>query len=72
MKQHPKTWVGPNSRHGRPGAGSGGEIDALTDTLPPSQIKRLRDQLARREAATSGGGPRRRRPDDLFAVQCRN
>ena len=74
VKQHPKTWVGPNLP---PRAGSAqeaaAEIDWLADSVPPSQIKRMRDELASRQAAAKASG----RGDgvgssELFRVQCRN
>ena len=48
LKQHPKTWLGPNlpPRPMSPQEAAA-EIDWLTDTFPPSQVKRMRDQLAR-------------------------
>jgi imidazolonepropionase-like amidohydrolase len=72
VKQHPKTWVGPNL----PGRTlsveeTAAEIDWLTDALPPSQIKRMRGELARRQSA-AGGGRGAGGQSDLFAVQCRN
>jgi hypothetical protein len=74
VKQHPKTWVGPNLPP-RPlsAADAAAEITWLTDSLPPSQIKRMRDQLASRQAAAGatprGGGSG---TSDLFGIQCRN
>ena len=73
VKQHPKTWVGPNlpprtlSREE-----TSAEINWLTDAFPPSQIKRMRDALASRQAAESTGGRGAGGQSDLFAVQCRN
>ena len=72
LKQHPKTWEGPEpaaahtaGRKRRP------RSTWLTDTFPPSQIKRMRDELANRRAR-----PRRTRPrrgtSDMFDIQCRN
>ena len=75
VKQHPKVWVGPNlpprtlSREE-----ASAEIDWLTETLPPSQIARMREQLASRPSTVTASAP----PDksasasDLFSVQCRN
>ena len=72
VKQHPKTWVGPNlPPRTLPAEEAAAEINWLTDTLPASQIKRMRDELARRQAAAAGGG-RGGGQSDLFAVQCRN
>ena len=60
VKQHPKTWVGPNLPPRTLSVEeSAAEIDWLADTLPASQIKRMRDELARRQAAPAGGGARR-------------
>jgi len=65
VRQHPKVWTGPNLP---PRMTSKQEesalIDWLTETLPPSQIKRMRDDLAKRSDATS--------QTELFSVQCRN
>ena len=74
VKQHPKTWVGPNlPPRTLPAEEAAAEINWLTDALPASQIKRMRDELARRQAAAAGRRPRRAaRQSDLFAVQCRN
>ncbi len=72
VKQHPKTWVGPNLPARTMSAQeTAAEIDWLTDALPPSQIKRMRDELARRQsaAATGRGGAG---SNDLFGIQCRN
>lgn len=65
LKQHPKVWVGPNlpprviSKEE-----AAAETSWLTETLPPNQIKRMRDELASRPAAVV--------QSDLFAIQCRN
>jgi imidazolonepropionase-like amidohydrolase len=65
LKQHPKTWVGPNLPGRRlPAAEAAAEIDWLTDAIPPSQIKRMRDELARRSGSDA--------QSELFATQCRN
>jgi imidazolonepropionase-like amidohydrolase len=65
LKQHPKVWVGPNlPPRTISEADAAAEIAWLTETLPPSQIKRMRDELAQRPS----GAP----SSDLFAVQCRN
>ncbi len=64
VRQHPKVWTGPNlPARTLPDAEAAAEIDWLTDTLPPSRIKRMRDELASRKTAASS---------DLFNVQCRN
>ena len=74
LKQHPKTWVGPNlPARALPEQEAAAEIDWLKDTYPPSQIKRMRDELARRQAAagaTRGGAGAGE--SELFKVQCRN
>jgi imidazolonepropionase-like amidohydrolase len=74
LKQHPKTWLGPNLPERAISAEeTAAEIDWLTDALPPSQIKRMRDQLAsRRLAAGAGGGRGAAAPSDMFGIQCRN
>src|SRR5262249_12072187 len=65
LKQHPRAWVGPNlpprviSKEA-----SVAEINWLAETLPPTQIKRMRDELAARSNALV--------QTELFAVQCRN
>jgi imidazolonepropionase-like amidohydrolase len=68
LKQHTKTWVGPNlpARPMSPEE-TAAEIDWLTDTFPPSQIKRMRDQLARAGGRGTGGAA-----SDAFGIQCRN
>ena len=82
VKQHPKTWLGPNLP-GRPLSAPEreAEIAALTETFPPSQIKRMRDQLANRQGGAGGarggradGGGRggATAPSDPFGIQCRN
>jgi imidazolonepropionase-like amidohydrolase len=73
LKQHPKTWVGPNLPPRTLSVEeTAGEIAWLSDALPPSQIKRMRDELARRQTAASGGGRGAGGQSELFAVQCRN
>ena len=69
LKQHPKTWLGPNlpARPMSPEE-TAAEIDWLTDTLPLSQITRMRDQLAR----ARGRGPGGAGSNDAFGIQCRN
>jgi imidazolonepropionase-like amidohydrolase len=65
VKQHPKTWVGPNlPPRTLPAQEASAEIAWLADTYPPSQIKRMRDELARRQAGATDS--------QLFQVQCRN
>src|SRR5207253_375492 len=69
VKQHPKVWVGPNlPPRTLPPQEAAAEIDWLAQTYPPSQIKRMRDELARRQASGRGGSAQ----SELFAVQCRN
>jgi imidazolonepropionase-like amidohydrolase len=69
LKQHPKTWLGPNlpARPMSPEEAAA-EIDWLTDTFPPSQIKRMRDQLARAGVRGTGSAA----SSDAFGIQCRN
>jgi imidazolonepropionase-like amidohydrolase len=74
LKQHPKTWLGPNlPERSISKEETAAEIDWLTETLPPSQIARMRAQLATRSTAAAGGagrgGPG---PSDMFGIQCRN
>ena len=79
VKQHPKTWLGPNLP-ARPlsAAERDAEIAALTETFPPSQIKRMRDQSAAREGGAggargnAGGRGAAPGPAEAFGIQCRN
>jgi imidazolonepropionase-like amidohydrolase len=72
VKGHPKTWVGPNlPLRTLSVEETTAEIQALTAALPPSQIRRLRDQLASRQAA-SAPSPAAVAANELFAIQCRN
>jgi imidazolonepropionase-like amidohydrolase len=65
LKQHPKVWVGPNLPPRTISTQeAAAEITWLGETLPPSQIKRMSDELAGRPAAVA--------QTDLFAIQCRN
>jgi imidazolonepropionase-like amidohydrolase len=65
LKQHPKVWVGPNlPARTISAAAAAAEIAWLTETLPPSQIARMRDELAKRPSGATSS--------ELFAVQCRN
>jgi imidazolonepropionase-like amidohydrolase len=65
LKQHPKVWEGPNlPPRTMTTQETAEEITWVSETLPPSQIKRMRDELASRPAAAA--------PSDLFAIQCRN
>jgi imidazolonepropionase-like amidohydrolase len=67
LKQHPNTWLGPNLPNRVLAAEeAAAEIDWLTDTFPPSQITRMRDQQARRTAAQAAA------LNDAFGIQCRN
>ena len=63
IKQHPKVWVEPNLPDQ---ALTADEIDWLSETLPASQIKRMRDQLASRTPAEL------KTQQDAFGIQCRN
>ena len=62
VKQHPKVWVEPNLPD-QPVTPD--ELTWLSETLPPAQIKRMRDQLAARTAADL------KTQRDAFAIQCR-
>jgi imidazolonepropionase-like amidohydrolase len=77
LKQHPRVWAGPNL----PGRQlsveeTAAQIEWLTSAVPPSQIKRMRDQLAARQAGGGGGGRGGRGGAtgaiDMFGIQCRN
>jgi imidazolonepropionase-like amidohydrolase len=61
VKSHPHVWTGPNM----PVPQTRNTIDALTETLPASQIANMRADLQAREAK---GNP----PDPLFELHCRN
>jgi imidazolonepropionase-like amidohydrolase len=63
IKQHPNVWVEPNLPD--PGL-TAEDIDWIADSLPASQVKRMRDQLASRTAAQS------KALQDAFGIQCRN
>src|SRR5262249_39771933 len=66
VKQHPKTWVGPNLPPRQLSVEeTAAENDWLGETLPPSQVKRLSDQLAARRGRGGAGTQ-----TGLFAVQC--
>jgi imidazolonepropionase-like amidohydrolase len=76
LKAHPKVWEGPNlpGRTLTP-AEMEEEITWLAEALPPSQVKRMRDQLANRVAGRGGRGGRGgggAGPSDMFGIQCRN
>jgi imidazolonepropionase-like amidohydrolase len=65
LKQHPTVWEGPNlPPRTMTSQETAGEIAWLSETLPPSQIKRMRAELANRPAVAA--------PTDLFGIQCRN
>lgn len=62
VKAHPKVWTGPNI----PGPGQTKEdIDVLAETLPASQIDRMRKGLAQRQASGQ-------KTNELFELHCRN
>ena len=61
VKAHPKTWTGPNI----PVPNTKDTVDALAETLPATQIARMRQQLQQREA---NGNP----PNALYELHCRN
>lgn len=65
LKQHPKVWEGPNlpARTTTPEEAAA-EIAWVSETLPPSQIQRMREELAGRPAVAP--------PNQLFDIQCRN
>jgi imidazolonepropionase-like amidohydrolase len=66
LKLHPKVWEGPNlppRTLSRKEAAA--EIAWVSDTVPPSQIARMRDELANRPASTAAR-------DLFFGIQCRN
>jgi hypothetical protein len=76
LKAHPKVWEGPNlpGRTLTP-AEMEEEITWLAEALPPSQVTRMRDQLASRVAGRGGRGGRGgggAGPSDMFGIQCRN
>jgi imidazolonepropionase-like amidohydrolase len=65
LRQHPKVWEGPNlPPRTISAADAAAEITWLTGTLPPSQIKRMRDELAKQPSGAASS--------ELFAIQCRN
>jgi imidazolonepropionase-like amidohydrolase len=67
LKQHPRVWIGPNLPGRQLSAEeASAQIDWISGALPPSQVKRLRDQLANRQGGGGGGG------GDMFGIQCRN
>lgn len=78
LKQHPKTWLGPNLPDRTIAtAEASAQIDWLTGALPPSQITRMRDELASRKAETSSAIPSPGTASsgtgaDAFGIQCRN
>jgi imidazolonepropionase-like amidohydrolase len=65
LKQHTKVWEGPNLPPRTISREEGAaEIDWVSDTLPPSQITRMRDELASRPATAAA--------NEFFGIQCRN
>jgi imidazolonepropionase-like amidohydrolase len=65
LKAHPRVWLGPNlPPRMLTAAETFAEIDWVSETLPPSQIKRMRDELSKRAAVVS--------QSELFLTQCRN
>jgi imidazolonepropionase-like amidohydrolase len=65
LKQHPKVWLGPNlPPRMLTSEEASAEIDWVSETLPPSQIKRMRDELSKRSASAT--------QSELFLTQCRN
>ncbi len=71
VKQHPRVWVGPNLP-ARPLSAreTAQEIDWVAEVVPPSQVQRMRDQLARWPAGARSG--LNKEAVELFEVQCRN
>jgi imidazolonepropionase-like amidohydrolase len=61
VKSHPRVWTGPNM----PVPMTRETIASLAETLPPSEIEKLRAAITSREAK---GNP----PDELFELHCRN
>jgi imidazolonepropionase-like amidohydrolase len=65
LRQHPRVWAGPNLPLRTPTTEEAtAEIAWVSETLPPSQLRRMRDELASRPATAP--------PNELFAIQCRN
>lgn len=75
LKRYPKVWVGPNLPL-RPLsiAETEAQIEWLTSSVPPSQIARMRAELAARRAKgeVAGGSALDRSASDPFSIQCRN
>jgi len=61
VKAHPKVWTGPNI----PRPQTMEEVTALAETLPASQIERMRKGVEARAAAGN-------KPNELFELHCRN
>jgi len=62
VKSHPKVWTGPNM----PGPGQTMEdVNLLAETLPATQIDRMRKSVETRMAAGN-------KPNELFELHCRN
>jgi imidazolonepropionase-like amidohydrolase len=65
LKEHPNVWVGPNlPPRTLPADEAASEISWLSETLPRSQIMRMREELR--------GRPANAPQSDLFQIQCRN
>jgi len=65
LKQHPKTWLGPNlPARTLPAAEAAAELDWIAEVVPPTLVKRMHDELARRPPFSG--------PGDMFMIQCRN
>ena len=65
LKQHPRVWLGPNlPPRLLTVEDAAAEIEWVSETLPPSQIARMRRELAKRSAAATQSA--------LFETQCRN
>jgi imidazolonepropionase-like amidohydrolase len=66
LREHPKVWVGPNlPPRMLPAAEAAAEISWLAETLPPSLINRMREELRGRPSTATP-------QSDLFQIQCRN
>ena len=65
LKQHPTVWLGPNLPPLMlTNQQAAAEIDWVSETLPPSQIERMRGELSRRPGSEA--------QSELFLTQCRN
>jgi imidazolonepropionase-like amidohydrolase len=63
VRQHPAVWTLPNLPGARPTLD---DLSWLSETLPPLEINRMREQIQVRQA---DGGPEQ---DAFFSLQCRN